>query len=253
MLFTIAKLIALSYGLFLSFVYIQQENFIFFYDHIPKEKPKVLSYDCVSEKVFTTKDSTKLYGVYLESDKRLPLAIYFGGNAENAVNFIEIAKFIKGYNFLVFNYRGYGLSEGKPSKKALLSDALEIYDKFGDERSILVGRSLGSSVASYVASAKKVHRLFLITPFDSLASVASTHMKAIPVSMLLKHNFNTMEYVRELETPVYMLVAKNDLTVTKRHSDNLKKQIKNLKYYKEVDADHNSIDRNDLIDFIELK
>ena len=253
MVFTIIKIITISYGVFLSFVYIKQERFIFFYDHIPKEEPQVLTYRNVTQKIITTKDSKKLYGVYLENDKKLPLAIYFGGNSENAVDFIETLKHIKKYNFLIFNYRGYGLSEGKPSKDALLSDALEIYDKFGDEKSVIIGRSLGSSVASYVASIKKVDKLFLITPFDSLEAVATIHMRAVPISLLLKHNFNTIEYVKELKTPTYMLVAKNDLTVPKKYSDNLKKHIKNLKFYKEVEAGHNSISKDDFIDFISTK
>ena len=80
------------------------------------------------ELFFTTKDNTKLNGLYLENDKNLPTAIYFGGNAEDSTNFIETAKEIKNYNFIIFNYRGYALSEGIPSKKTILNDTLEIYD-----------------------------------------------------------------------------------------------------------------------------
>ncbi len=237
---SIIKLIFISLGIFLFFLYFLQENLIFANTHIPKKKSFMLINQNTTELFFMTKDNTKLNGIYLENGKNLPTTIYFGGNAEDSTNFIEIATKIKNYNFLIFNYRGYALSEGISSKKTILNDALEIYDKYLDENSVAIGRSLGSSVATYLASKREIKKLLIITPFDSLKSIADD-MFYIPISFLLKHNFDTVKYIKNLKTPTFMLVALEDKIVPKKYSDNLKKNIDNLVIYREIDATHNNL------------
>ena len=223
-----------------GYLYFKQDSLLFYNKNIPKKHSNILKYENVQEVYFTTKDGRNLNGILYKNGDNLPTAIYFGGNGEDALNFIEIAKEIEGYNFLVFNYRGYGLSEGEPSKEKILRDTKEIYDRFLDKKSVAIGRSLGSSVATYLASQKKIKKLIIITPFDSIQSMGEDIFK-IPLSPILRHNFNTIEYIKNVSTPVFMLVASRDEIVSKKHSDSLKREIENLVIYREVMGTHNLI------------
>jgi pimeloyl-ACP methyl ester carboxylesterase len=209
----------------------------------------MLRYKKSKEIFFITEDNTRLNGIFYKNGEGLPTAIYFGGNGEDSLNFIDIAKEIKEYNFLVFNYRGYGLSEGEPSRDSILNDAKEIYDKFLDKNSVAIGRSLGSSVATYLASQREIDRLLIITPFDSIKSMGEDIFK-LPLSPILKHNFDTSKYIKDITTPTFMLVVLRDEIVPKKHSDNLKKSIKNLVIYREIEGTHNFISFSKEVDFI---
>ena len=236
---------------FYGYLYIKQDSLIFYNQNIPKKTSTMLKYKNTQEVSFTTKDGIKLNGIFYENDEKFPTGIYFGGNGEDALNFIDIAKEIKGYNFLVFNYRGYGLSEGEPSKNSILSDAKEIYEKFLDKDSVVIGRSLGSSVATYLASQKEVKKLILITPFDSIKSLGEDMLK-IPLSPILKHNFDTAKYMTNVTIPTYMLVASNDKVVPRKYSDSLKKEIKNLITYRVIDGTHNYLTFSKELEFLRI-
>src|SRR5262245_65441969 len=91
---------------------------------------------------------------------RSPLLIYYGGNAEE-VSWQAAEAWPAAWSIALVNYRGYGASEGKPSERDLCADALVVFDALarrpdvGPVRNVLVGRSLGSRVAAYVAASRR--------------------------------------------------------------------------------------------------
>ena len=104
--------------------------------------------------------------------------IYFGGNAEDvAANIPDFRNIFPGHAVYLVNYRGYGGSTGSPSEAGLYKDALIIFDEIRSEytRISVIGRSLGSAVASYLASVRDIDKLVLVTPFDSIENVAKKH------------------------------------------------------------------------------
>lgn len=174
--------------------------------------------------------------------------LYFGGNAEDVVfiNFEAVEYEIK--QLISFNYPGYGKSEGKPSQDALYNQAQFIYQQLIEqyqvksENIIVMGRSLGSSVASYVASRNKVAGLILITPFDSLQSVASNHYKIFPVRWLLKHAFATDQFIAEVTSPVLILAAENDEIIADKNLRNLESRLQqDAKVIRYKNVGHNTI------------
>ena len=111
--------------------------------------------------------------------------LYFGGNAERLdASRDEFARLFPDRTVYLLSYRGYGASEGQPGEAALFGDALALYDaaraRHPRRRYAVIGRSLGSGVASYLASQRPVERLALVTPFDSLAEVAQAHYPVVP-------------------------------------------------------------------------
>ena len=147
------------------------------------------------------------------------LVLYFGGNAEEVSGRMFDAARFAPWSLAAFNYRGYGLSEGRPSEAALAADALAIYDRLaarGDvdpERIVVFGRSLGSGVAVRVAANRPVRAAVLVSPFDSLRSLGRRQYPFLPVSLLLKHPFDSAAHAPRIRAPVLVLAGGRDTLV----------------------------------------
>ena len=213
--------IVLVYFIGMAYLYFTQENKIF-QRHYSKDYTPIHA----QKTYFTTTDGLKLEGAYLENKKDAPLVLYFSGNANNVIEFIDkIGPKIKDYNFIGINYPGYANSEGRPCEECILKYALEIYDKYKPD--ILIGRSLGSAVATYVASKREVKKLVLITPFDSIENVAKAKYPFYPISLLLKHKFPEYKWIKKVKAPVALLLLKNDDIIPQKSIENLLHNIPN--------------------------
>lgn len=150
--------------------------------------------------------------------------IYFGGNAETVeLNIPDFKPLLKDFAIYLVNYRGYGGSSGTPSEQALFHDALAIYDaliKHHDSIHV-IGRSLGSGVASYLAQQREIEKLVLITPFDSVRNVAQRHYPLFPVKWLIKDPFDSLRLAESIDNPTLILIAEKDEVVPLAHSQNL--------------------------------
>ncbi|MFK5882063.1 MAG: alpha/beta hydrolase [Sulfurospirillum sp.] len=217
-----------------AYVYFTQDSKIFNYAQIEKSPPIELK---GSEKVsLEVAKGVVLHGVYEKSKQNdAPLIIYFGGNSDDATRFLLYVEGLKDFNILAFNYRGYMDSGGKPSEKNLFKDAIKIYDKFAKNlKVILIGRSLGTGVASYLASKREVKGLVLITPYDSIASLAKEKYPYLPIDLLLKYKFESTKYISKIKTPVAIIEVKDDITVPNTNTAKLIKKIKNLVLFAEL-------------------
>jgi len=212
----------------LVYFYFTQDSKIFKPNDIEKREPiEVKNMKNIS--LHVNGDAT-LYGVYRKADKNdAKLILYFGGNSDDATRILLHVKSLKEFNFIAFNYRGFVKSSGKPTQKALFSDALEIYDKYAKNRDVIVvGRSLGTGVASYLASKRKVKGVVLITPYDSIASMGKEKYPYLPIYMLLKHKFESIKYIQNVSAPIGLIEVKNDEVITKPHFDKLKSKVQNM-------------------------
>ncbi len=162
-------------------------------------------------------DGLTLHGWLVQKDpKPRRLLIYYGGNAEEvSLNLGELDKLPVDAHLMI-NYRGYGLSQGQPSEANLVADAIWVLDMIchrlalAPEQVVLMGRSLGSGVAVQVAAQRPVAGVILVTPFDSLVSVARKHYPFLPVKRLLRHRFDSVRLAPTLAQPVLMLIAAAD-------------------------------------------
>jgi len=174
----------------------------------------------------------------------------FGGNSEAVVNQANehMADFPNQTIYLA-NYRGYGKSTGKPSEQALYSDALAVFDRISQthERVSIMGRSLGSGVASYVAVNRIIDRLILITPYDSIEAVAQTQYPIFPISLLIKDTFDSVGRAPDINAPTLILVAEQDAVVPRENTLNLVRAFTpdKLKVKAFKNAGHNDISHLD--------
>ncbi len=184
--------------------------------------------------------------VHVLNSKEKPAIIYFGGNAEpvifNAVNFRDS---FPNHSVYLVNYRGYGGSSGQPTEEGLYSDALAVFDQISvkHEQVSIIGRSLGSGVATYVASQRDIESLALVTPYDSIKSVAQRRFPMYPMSLLLKDSFDSIGRVTSLNVKTLIIIAEKDQVIPVEHSYRLVDAMSEEMLTTVVvdDANHNNI------------
>ncbi|NNJ92505.1 MAG: alpha/beta hydrolase, partial [Gammaproteobacteria bacterium] len=85
----------------------------------------------------------------------------------------------------------------------------------------VIGRSLGSGIATYLAAHREIDKLVLITPFDSVESLAQARYSLYPVSLLLKDKYRSIDWVKKIDSPTLILLAELDFVVPAEHSQRL--------------------------------
>ncbi|CAN5130189.1 alpha/beta hydrolase [soil metagenome] len=142
--------------------------------------------------------------------------IYLGGNGEDVTESIaDLDRTFPDSALYLLHYRGYGGSDGKPSEDVLFRDALELFDKAAMEHPSItvIGRSLGSGVALYVASRRPVARVVLVTPYDSIETIAADRYPWLPVGWLLKDKFESFKYAPDVKAQTLVIAAEGDRTI----------------------------------------
>ncbi|OJV03331.1 MAG: hypothetical protein BGO12_08170 [Verrucomicrobia bacterium 61-8] len=154
-----------------------------------------------------------------EGDPR-QVIILFHGNAGAALHRADYPSFLHGNSrkFYVLEYPGYADRTGRPGEKAMTAAAVQALDELarGGAQSIWVlGESIGTGVACGVVRERPnlVQALVLITPFDSLVHAAQVHYPILPVSLLIRHRFDSVVNLRNYPGPAAFLLAENDRTV----------------------------------------
>lgn len=155
--------------------------------------------------------------------------LYFGGNGEAVeLNISEFQHHLVDSqphaDVYLMNYRGYGGSSGKPTEQGLYSDALALYDHIRErhQRIVVMGRSLGSGVATYVAANREVDKLVLITAYDSIMTIAAERFTVFPVRLLMQDKYLSANRAPSIKAPTLLLTAGDDTIVPREHTAVLK-------------------------------
>jgi uncharacterized protein len=150
--------------------------------------------------------------------------IYFGGNAEDVSQTLpELAAALPDRAIFAPHYRGYGGSSGGPSERSLHSDAAAVFDAVRERHADIdvVGRSLGTAVATRLAVSRPVRRLVLVTPFDSIVAIARRLFPYLPVGLLLADRFETVKDAPKVGVPTLVITAGADEVVPASHTRDL--------------------------------
>ncbi|MEJ2501059.1 MAG: alpha/beta hydrolase [Campylobacterales bacterium] len=151
--------------------------------------------------------------VWVVNPGHVKALIYFGGNAENvAYDVDEFSARFPGRTLYLVNYRGYGGSSGTPDEAGLYRDALALYDRFAPahDRMAVIGRSIGSAVATELASKRATEKLVLITPFDSAVSVAQKLYPLFPMRLIVRDRYDSLARSEKISVPVLIIAAGRD-------------------------------------------
>lgn len=142
--------------------------------------------------VSLTQGEVTLRGWTVNGDAAGPVVVYFGGNAEEVSAHID-AFAVRRATTVLFNYRGYGASDGKPGEEALVADAVAVAawarEQFPDRPLVLFGLSLGSGVAALATPVAKPDALVLVSAYRSVERIARATYPMFPIRWLLRHPF----------------------------------------------------------------
>ena len=212
----IGRILFLALFLYLAFflyLYLQQRNILFHPTHTtPPEHG-----------FFMGEGAERIWVEVLHPDAPNAL-VYFPGNSESYWESPrDLADHFPGIAIYFPHYRGYGASGGHPSQEAFFEDALRLYERIGGkhQRIFLLGRSLGSGVATYLASQRSVDALILTTPYDSILRLGQKNYPIFPIRWILKDPFESWRYASGIEIPTLILLAEEDRIVPRTRSEAL--------------------------------
>ncbi len=171
-----------------------------------------------------------------------PLVILYGGNGQNSSAYFRLFENtgvfhrFQGYDVLFVDYPGYGLSSGKPTEKTLFSAALAVYDfsRTIDDTNgkvIILGYSIGTGVATYVASQRSIDGLILLAPYDRGLSLYNDVCNIFhgPLEGLARFKFDSATYARQISVPPLVIASRDDEVIPYTHAVALGQHFPSLK------------------------
>jgi fermentation-respiration switch protein FrsA (DUF1100 family) len=192
-----------------------------------------------------TADKVKLNAWWLPGDASQPALVFSHGNAGNISHRLDKLKIFHdlGLNVLIYDYRGFGRSEGAPSEAGVYADAQAAYDfvvkqkKVAPAQVIAYGESLGGTMAARLAATNAVGALILDSSFASLKDMARA--MAPMLADLVQGGFDTVADVKRVKVPVLVLHSPKDEIVPYVQGKKLFDTAAEPKQFIELKGSHN--------------
>lgn len=230
-----------------AFLYLLQDELLFFPGPPPVESPEDVGLE-YSDVWLTSPDEVRLHGWWFPVVGGRGVVLVAHGNAGNIGRrlFLVQAFQAMGLAVMLFDYRGYGNSEGTPSESGLYLDAETFYDHLIEEKGfehdqvVLFGKSLGGGVVIELAGRRPCAGLITEGAFTSLPDMAATLYPWFPVRLLSRNQFANIEKVGSLDQPYLLLHSPEDEVVPFDQAERLFAAAKTPKYFVETSGSHNS-------------
>jgi fermentation-respiration switch protein FrsA (DUF1100 family) len=173
--------------------------------------------------MFETADGLALSGWFVPVSSPIPriTVLVFNGNAGNRAHRVAlaVALYRNGVQSLLFDYRGYGGNPGRPTEAGFAADSraarafLAGRPDVDPSRVVYFGESLGTAVAVDLAVEQPPAALVLRSPFTSMVDLGRHHYPFLPVRLLLRDRFETLEKIRRIRTPLLVIAGGRDRIV----------------------------------------
>jgi fermentation-respiration switch protein FrsA (DUF1100 family) len=170
----------------------------------------------------------RLVAWYAPAQGSKPTILYFHGNAGDISGRVDRFAYYQsaGYGVMFLSYRGYGGSTGSPSEAGLVSDANAAYDwltkhNVPASNIVLVGESLGTGVAVQLAARRPVAAIALEAPFTSTADVARLSYWWLPVGLLMKDQFRSIDFLKDVHVPLLVMHGTDDRLIPLKMGESL--------------------------------
>lgn len=255
------RLRSAAFWLFLLYVmvgstlYFLQEKILF--RPTTLDKDYVFQFEQSFEEVnLSISDSVLINAIHFKVENPKGIILYFHGNAGDLSRWGKITEHFTKYDYDVFvmDYRTYGKSQGKLSEQGLYDDAQYCYDyiakHYPSEEIVIYGRSLGTGIATYLASKNPARQLLLETPYYSILDVAKHRFPIFPVKQLLKYKIPTFNYLRHVNYPVTIFHGTEDAVVPYESGRKLLNVLpENLNFVTIEGGTHNDLINFDIFHF----
>jgi fermentation-respiration switch protein FrsA (DUF1100 family) len=234
-----------TYTLVLIFIYFNQRNLLY---HPIENNYLDDKINFKYEEIFIkTEKDIKLKSWLIEKDlKKYKTIVFFHGNAGNLFNRVhKLNKLNKlDINILIISWRGFSGNSGKPTEKNLYNDAklsIKWLNNLGvsNDKIILYGESLGTGVAVELGQKNNFNSIILESPFTSIAKAAKIYYPYLPINLLLKDRYDSIDKINKITKPVLIMHGMKDNIVPHEMGIKLFQKANHPKYsYFPKDDDH---------------
>jgi len=196
---------------------------------------------------FSTDDGLKLNGWFVPAKDARGTILFCHGNAGNISHRVEILKIFTelGLNAFIFDYRGYGKSEGSPSEKGLYKDARAAYSyllgrkDINKDAIVIYGKSIGGNIAIDLASNVKAAALISESGFSSAYDMGRRLFPYLPVKWLLTIKYDALTKIKDIIIPKLIIHSRDDEIVPFDLGEKLFKAAHEPKEFYEMRGGHN--------------
>ncbi|MET4105820.1 alpha/beta fold hydrolase [Hymenobacter sp. UYP22] len=232
LLFWILGIGAALYVAVCVLLYFQQERLLFFPTKLPANHRFNFNGQ-FEERWIPTADGTRLHGLLFPADSAAKgLIFYLHGNGGALDSWGEVAATYTrlGYSVFLLDYRGYGKSEGCISSQTqLLADVDTAYQQltreFAENRTVLLGYSLGTGPAAWLAARHRPQLLVLQAPYASMRAMARQHYPWVP-AFVVRYPLATDEVLPQVQAPIVIFHGDRDEVISPQSTQRLKTALK---------------------------
>jgi len=249
-LWSIVRILLLAiagfYALVLLYFGLSQGRFIYFPEPEITATPADIDLQ-YEDLILTTSDGLRLSAWYIPAIDARGTVLFCHGNAGNISSRLETIRIYNklGLNMLVFDYRGFGQSEGKPTESGTYLDTDAAFDYLVENKGlshdgiILLGRSLGGAMVVDIARRRSPKALIVESSFTSIPDLAGEMYPFLPVKLISQFKYNSLARIAEIECPVLVIHSPDDLVIPFEHGKLLFEAASARKQFLEISGSHN--------------
>jgi fermentation-respiration switch protein FrsA (DUF1100 family) len=246
MLILFIGVLLITYVVLGAVLYFKQPGFLFRPEREISGTPAEIGLD-FEDVVFKSADGVDLNGWYVPAKSSKLTLLFCHGNSGNIGHRLDSINIFHnlGLNCFIFDYRGYGSSQGKPSEEGTYADAMAAYKWLTEEKKtvaediIFFGRSLGGAVAAQLAGSLKARALVVESAFTSYVDIAKEYYPYMPVRWFARFSYSTIDYIRDVHCPVMLIYSRNDEIVPYKFGLELYEAANEPKEFIEIFGGHN--------------
>jgi uncharacterized protein len=235
------------YIIITGIVYVGQKGMIFYPVREITATPEHIGLQ-FEDVVLRTKDHVAISAWYIPSPQERAVILFCHGNAGNNSHRLDSIRIFHDLNLsvFIFDYRGYGKSEGSPTEEGTYLDAEAALDYLMNgkhihpEKVVVFGRSLGGAIAAEVALRHKVGALIIESGFTSVPELGSKYFPFLPTTLLSRYSYDTVNKVGKISAPKLFIHSPYDEIIPFQHGRALYEQAAPPKEFLEIKGDHNS-------------
>ena len=250
LLITLSSLFAIVYLLYISYIFFNQGEMVFVANRLPKNYS--FQFNQEFKEINVPSFDTKIQnGILFKTKNPKGLIFYLHGNKGSIDSWGNNAKIYTdlGYDIFFLDYRGFGKSEGQiENQEQVFKDISIVYDKvidnYKDKNNSIIGYSIGTGLATYLASIKNPNKLILQAPYYNFLEYSTLRAPYFP-DFLKKFQFETNKYITKVKSQIYIFHGNQDQLISIKNSERLQKLFKpNDKLFILENQNHIGINEN---------
>ena len=243
---TVLAAVVFAFGLIVLLIYALQDRLVYFPTRDLETTPRSLGVD-YEDVWITTEDGVRLNGWFAATPVARATVLFFHGNGGNISHRLERIGIFRqlGLNVLLFDYRGYGRSDGAPSEQGTYRDARAAWRYLTETRGlspstiILYGESLGGAVATHLAAAQAPRAVVVESSFSSMVDLGAEVYPWLPVRWISRYVYPSARNLAHIHAPVLIIHSRDDEIIPFRHGQALFAAAHEPKEFLEIRGGHN--------------